>query len=624
MSSSWSVRARRGCVVVAVLCVAVLSAPVGAGARAASRAGEGPAGCDSPEAAHEPPCNPALPDAPWATTHRSSYAQGSSVLPGPGATGSVPTRHAPLPGVPISLQFSEPYEDGGIAVWGSLVNTTDTRAVVKLDHETGDVIDLYLPAEREAEPPEPTTGGLTGAYNMLDADGNFIVGRQRSLEVYADEVAGDRFSPIALVERFELPEDAFCRATDRIAGATMTYDGMVAFVTEQGNVGVVPRQPDRMIDSAVVTASLNGDRCADPNVEDAALESVSNNLAVDEDGGLYVVSSEQMYKLTWDADAGTLESTWSAPYETGGEASSIRLGAGSGSTPSLMGTSPDDDRFVVITDAQDLMHVVLFWRDEVPDGWEPIRPGADPRIACEYPVTFGDENATTSLSEQSVLVRGYASVIVNNALADESRFAGLPPQLANAQAALEGGNPDEAPRGFERIDWNPDTQTCESVWANDEVSVPNGVPTMSQDTGLVYGIGQRDGVWGVEALDFDSGESVRFIEAANEPCTEESLAGVDPSQRAALDVILERLPNSCENSVYAATEVGPDSSIYTGTFLGISSYLPDEPVGEMAPAGAGDSSSNGWIVWAVVAGVAALGAVVLVLTRFRRDSASGP
>ena len=63
--------------------------------------------------------------------------------------------------------------------------------------------------------------------------------------------------------------------------------------------------------------------------------------------------------------------------------SPIRLGPGSGSTPSLMGTKADDDRFVVITDGQALMHLVLFWRDEVPDDWEPIAPGKDPRIACE-------------------------------------------------------------------------------------------------------------------------------------------------------------------------------------------------------------------------------------------------
>jgi hypothetical protein len=40
--------------------------------------------------------------------------------------------------VPIQLQFTEPYADGGIAVWGSLVNTDDDRGVIKLDHGTGD------------------------------------------------------------------------------------------------------------------------------------------------------------------------------------------------------------------------------------------------------------------------------------------------------------------------------------------------------------------------------------------------------------------------------------------------------------------------------------------------------
>jgi hypothetical protein len=36
---------------------------------------------------------------------------------------------------------------------------------------------------------------------------------------------------------------------------------------------------------------------------------------------------------------------------------------------------------------------------------------------------------------------------------------------------------------------------------------------------------------------------------------------------------------SCENSVYAATTIGPSGTIYTGTFFGMSRYSP----GELAP-----------------------------------------
>lgn len=583
---------RAAAALVALVALVVPVARSGAVATAADRetGREDDRRCSATEGVpDEPPCNPALPDSPWGTSHRSSYAQASSAYPGPGSADAV-ARHASLPGVPVQLQFSEPYEDGGVAVWGSLVGDPDRRVVVKLDHATGEVIDEYVPAEREDDPPPEEPGGVSGAYNMLDRQGRFYVGRQREIEVFTDAVPGDRASDIALATRFALPEAAFCTPEDVVVGATLTYDGRIAFVTEQAMVGTVPREPQEMAADAVVVHAID-DRCGSPGAG-APAETVSNNIAADEDGGIYVVTSRAMHRIDWDPAAGTLEPAWAAPYEAGaGTASAIRLGAGSGSTPSLMGTDPDDDRFVVITDGQDLMHMVLFWRDEVPDGWEPVAEGADRRIACQVPVTFGDPGATRSVSEQSVLVRGTATVHVSDLLVDDSAFAGIGGTTASALAALEGGNPEQAPRGIERIDWDPEARACRSVWANTELSIPNGIPTMSAATGLVYGVGQRDGQWGVEAVDFGTGESRFWLPSSGAPCEAGALAAVDPARRPALEDILDRLPNSCENSFYAATEVGPDGSIYTGTFLGVTSYLP--PPGTDGTAEAATDAGGG-------------------------------
>ncbi len=102
-------------------------------------------------------------------------------------------------------------------------------------------------------------------------------------------------------------------------------------------------------------------------------------------------------ELTLDPASGA----WRAAYEIGAGQQGGRLGKGSGSTPTLMGTG-DGDRFVVITDGQDVMHLVLMWRDDIPSGWEPIAPGKDLRIAAEVPVTFGNPDAEVAYSEQSV------------------------------------------------------------------------------------------------------------------------------------------------------------------------------------------------------------------------------
>ncbi len=236
-----------------------------------------------------------------------------------------------------------------------------------------------------------------------------------------------------------------------------------------------------------------------------------------------------------------------------------------------MGTEPDDDRFVVITDGQPLMHLVLMWRDEIPADWQPVRDGADPRIACEVPVTFGDPDATVSLSEQSVLVRGHAAYLVNNLLGDPDAFANQIPLLQRIYSALEGGNPEQAPHGVQRIDWDPATHTCRTVWENAEPSIPNAIPTMSEATGLLYAHGQIDGTWGLYGIDIDTGDVAMFAPAPDTTCegVQEVMALAD---RLITQDILARLPASCENSFYAAAEVGPDGSLYQGTWYGMTRY----------------------------------------------------
>ncbi|MBW2446566.1 MAG: hypothetical protein JRG83_11630 [Deltaproteobacteria bacterium] len=526
--------------------------------------------CLTPLAAEEPLCNAEMADSPWGTSHRVSYAQASSPHPGPEPGVSVSAEHLILPGPPIALDFTAPYTDGGRAVWGSPLGLEG--ATVKIDHDTFQLIDLYIPADEEPSPP-PVVAGISGAYNVIDRDGRFIVGRTSAIEVFADSVAGDRFSEIALVQRYFLPTQAFCRdGEDIVAGMVLTYDGQIAFATEQGVLGVIPRDPAQMVDANLQTLSLNGADCANPSIPVDELETVSNSLAADEEGGIYLVTSEAMYKFHFDGT--TLSQVWRAEYEVDPTLGGVRLGVGSGSTPSLMGTALGDDQFVVITDGQRLMHLVLMWRDEIPPGWQPISPGKDPRIACEFPITFGDPLATESLSEQSVMVRGHSAVVVNNQLQNDSQFDAFPAIVRNALSALEGGNPDEAPFGIERVDWDPLLRSCRGVWANPTVSIPNGIPGMSSATNLVYGLGQKDGVWGLEGIDFDTGASKLFAPGLEQPCSQASLDNVNPLLVPFIQDSLDRLPNSCENSFFAGTEVGPDGAVYTGTFVGASKYTP--------------------------------------------------
>ncbi len=541
--------------------------------------------CTTPLSPNEPLCSTAFGDTAWSGSHRASYAQGSSGLPGPTDSATTSSEHFALrgAGAPVVVSFSAPYEDGGRAVWSTV--TGADAAIAKVDHDTFEIIDWYVPSEREDDAPTFTLG-LSGAYTAIDSKNRFIAGRTRFVGFFGDSVDGDRSSPIALKKRIFMPDEVFCNERDTIAGMSLTYDGQLAFATEFGNLFVISpnADPDNLGEVPVVSTNEN---CA--AADEADLEIVSNSVAVDENGGIYVLTSAAMYRFNWDGSE--LTRAWRAEYESATEVPSpIRLGPGSGSTPSLMGTDVDDDRFVVITDGQALMNLVLFWRDEVPADWEPIAPGKDPRIACEVPVDFGT-GATQAISEQSVAVRGYAAVVVNDLLTNPT--INPPSMLAlgaiaqNTVSALEGGIPEKAPFGLERIDWDPETRTCSTVWANPDISVPNGIPSISEGAGLVYGAGQRDGQFGLEGLDFETGESRVWVPAGSGECPPELLTIVKVLPGVA--DVLEQVPDSCENSIYAATTVAPDGTVYTGTFNGMTRYVPTTaatiPAASQAPVG---------------------------------------
>jgi len=520
--------------------------------------------CLTPLAPDEPPCSEGFADSPWPGSHAGPYAQASSPLPGPvQAEGTVAT-HRYVRGTPIVLGYSPPYRDGRRRIWGSLVG--DEGGVVLLDADTIDVVDTYVPAEREPDAPTYPIG-LSGAYSLVDRAGRFVVVRSRSLEVFADGFPRRSHDPITLASRQALPDEAFCGASDHVAGMTATPDGAIAFVTSGGRLGVIPRTPDGSLDAARV-AIASADAACEPDGE-----TVSNSLAVDEDGGIYPVTSLALYRFDWDGT--TLTRAFRVPYPTEGALDGVRLGAGSGSTPTLMGTSIDDDRFVVITDGRALMHLIVVRRDTLTPDAQPLREGLDPRIVCEVPVRFGDPDATESVSEQSVLVRGYASVVVNNQLRDDANVPVGIGVLSQGYAALYGGDPTHAPRGIERIDWDPVTKTCATVWANPEPSLPNGIPTMSSSTGLIYGIGLQDAAFGLLAIDFATGAQRFFVPGAANPCGAEVYDQMSALYSAVLRPTIEMLPQSCENSFYAATEIGEDGSIVTGTFFGVSRFAPE-------------------------------------------------
>lgn len=434
-----------------------------------------------------PSAHPYLANSAWPASHRVAWAQGSSPRPGlQNDDAEVQFVEVGLPS--ITLAFTP----DGTELWGS--NPLEVYRLKVAD-----------PPEVVASLPVGSADDLfSGAYTLLDRDGRFFTTSREEVNAYeADGPDG-----IAAVGTVALPDAA---DDETVRGMGLTYDGVVIAVSSAGRVVAIDRS-DLTVRSEV---ALDG--------------SVSNSIAIDEDGGIYIVTDAAMHRVQWTGSrlsTDPADGAWSAAYETGSdEAAGGRLGTGSGSTPSLM--SVDGDELVVITDADPLMHLVLFWRDAIPDGWQ-APAGTDPRTAARLPVTFGDPSATSSVSEQSVLVMGDGAVVVNNDYGDAEGLAPI----------FEG----LAPPGVERFTWDPDTDTLSSVWALDDLSCPNGIPTASAATGLMYCMGKRGETWTIEAIDWATGEPRFHVETGT---------------------------GLSYNSTYAATQVGPNGEIWSGTFGGL-------------------------------------------------------
>ena len=504
---------------------------------AATSAGAAPT-CKTPQAAdgHEPVCNP-YAGSDWAMPHRNAYEQDSTPYAGPTSASKLTATHVTVPtGALAFLQFSPKYADGQRAAWFSMVSNPDAERVGKIDVKTGKLIDLY-------DQPLPGNATPSGAYNVLDHAGRMIVGKGTAVSVYQDATAGDRSSKVAKTHTFQLPDSALCGPDDHMVGIILTWDGQVAFATQYGSIGVFPDDPSKM-DAAHVRSVTVTPR-ATCTAGNTAREEISNSIGADEHGGIYTVTSAAQYKHVWNGTS--IKQAWRVKIASDGLQGGVRIGPGSGSSPTLMGTAKKDDKLVVVTDGRKVMHLVAMWRNAIPKDWKAIRPGEDRRIACDIPVNFGNPNIAKAQSEQSVAVRGYAAVVVNNSLKDTSSFDSLPGSLRYQAAALSSGDPKNAAHGVERIDWNPRTRRCAVTWVNKTVSIPNAIPTISSASNTFYAIGQRNGTWGLEGLNMKNGRSALRFDT-----------GADNSH----------------NSFYADTEIAPDGTVWTGTFGGVDILRP--------------------------------------------------
>ena len=279
-----------------------------------------------------------------------------------------------------------------------------------------------------------------------------------------------------------------------LVGVIMSYDGHLVVAYNNGTA-TVDRNLTQIIDSYQLPAD----------------QVLSNSISIDEHNGIYLASNSNvengkglMQKIilkNGTRSTSEADGAWQSAYDGGPMAPSIKMGYGTGSTPTLMGFGDDEDKLVVITDGAKRMKIVAFWRDNIPSDAKAVVAG-NPRIAGVRPITCGLPESTEWIqSEQSVACAGYGAFVVNNIL---SGGATTGDKVVDVLAI---GPLIETPRGAERLQWNTAENCWETVWTRADISSPSMIPAISTTSEMVFvnGYSQADG-WEVTGLDWNTGE----------------------------------------------------------------------------------------------------------------------
>jgi hypothetical protein len=284
--------------------------------------------------------------------------------------------------------------------------------------------------------------------------------------------------------------------TEGINSALPDWDGRIWFVGTTGSVGVVDPKT-----GAVHSVDLD--------------EDIENSFAVDNTGGVYVVTDRALYRLE-AGRRGAPKITWRERYPNDGVQKPGQTDDASGTTPTLMGK-----KYVSITDNDDPVAINVYRRE---DGFK------GRRLVCRQPVFEKGASAT----DQSLIATGRSMIAENN------YGFGSPVQ------SLSGI--DTVP-GIERVDIDRDGKGCHTVWKSD-AQAPSVVPKLSLGNGLVYTYtkpARTDGQdpWYLTALDFRSGRRVYSRYAGS---------GLG------------------YNNNYAPVILGPDGTAYVGVLGGLVAF----------------------------------------------------
>ena len=444
---------------------------------------------DVPVAMRQPPEHPFMAPNGKSNIHDDAYMTDTYTWRGP--LGSQMERRSTFQGAECA---SHTFDSQGRVV--TVCVGLEGPRLAMFDANTLELL-AVMPLPPRSPGGDPFSDFSGGGYFYLDHhDGAVIPTTNRQIWV----VRETNTPGFALERVYDL--SAYVAPGDKLFSALPDWNGLIWFASADGVVGTI--EPA----SGKVKVIRTG-------------EPIANSFAVDETGGVFIVTDVALYRFDARAN-GRPEVTWREVYPNSGVRKPGQVSAGSGTTPTLMGTD-----LVAITDNADPMDVVVYRRAKQVTG---------ARRVCLHPVFGRGQSAT----DNSLIATDTAMVVENN-----YGYSG--------PTATQGGR--SVPGGLERVDLNTDGSGCHLVWHSDE-RAPSVVPKLSLATGLVYTYTKDprdDGqdAWYLTALDFATGQTVY-----------ERLSGEGLGY----------------NNHYAPISIAPDGDLYVGVLGGLV-LLRDGPSG---------------------------------------------
>ncbi len=335
---------------------------------------------------------------------------------------------------------------------------------------------------------------FNGIYSLVDKEGYYFTVYGTTVYKFGHQAPNDPLSGIKVVASLDMkttlpPEQA--KGLKSLVGVNITGDGHLVVVMGGAIV--------------VVTRDL-----ANPKLVTIPGEAIENNVTADADNGIYVVTTKNMHKLVWTGktlSSDPKDGAWVSPYDVSSEPIPGAVSRGSGTTPTIIGTGPGQDKLVVIANYGTPVKAVAFWADDIPSDFK-RKPGSKSRRIADQIAVRVDAAGTM---ESSFIGYGDGFVAMNQT-PPKPIMKEAPSRRAFLCSVGTMGGTRPAAKGLEKFVWNKQERKLESAWLNKETPMLVTVATYNRPTNRIYIEGAEKGVFGLYQIDWDTGKQVGRIE----------------------------------------------------------------------------------------------------------------